>query len=116
MKKILFVLALTFTIIQTGCGIKKEAADPYFNATVLEVNEKSVLVEPFEGSNELSSSDQIVVSTAVISDHELPAMEAGTLIRIVYDGEIAETYPAQIANTFAIYLIDETGELLEGAP
>lgn len=78
---------------------------------MLEVYEKSVLVEPFEGEVELSSSDQIVVSTEVVSTHEVPQMEVGDTIRIVYNGEIAESYPAQIATVFAIYPVDESGEL-----
>lgn len=38
-------------------------------------------------------------------------MEVGDTIRIVYNGEIAESYPAQIATVFAIYPVDESGEL-----
>ncbi len=109
MKKTVSVIVLLCTIFLAGCG--EETANPYFNATVLEVYEKSVLVEPFEGEVELSSSDQIVVSTEVVSTHEVPQMEVGDTIRIVYNGEIAESYPAQIATVFAIYPVDESGEL-----
>lgn len=56
----------------------------------------SILVEPFEGEQELTSVDRISVSTDVISIQEVPEMEEGTEVRVVYNGEIAESYPAQI--------------------
>ena len=111
MKKAVSVVLLLCMIFMFGCG--NEKVDPYFNATVLEVYEKSVLVEPFEGTDELKSADQINVSTEVVSTHEVPQLEAGTTIRIVYNGDIAESYPAQINTVFAIYLVDETGKLIE---
>ncbi len=111
MKKAVSVVLLLCMAFISGCG--NEGVNPYFNATVLEVYEKSVLVEPFEGADELKSADQIIVSTEVESTHEVPQMEAGTAIRIVYNGDIAESYPAQVNTVFAIYLVDETGELIE---
>lgn len=113
MKRTLWVVLLLLMCIIFVCGCGNEAVNPYFNAVVLEVYEKSVLVEPFEGADELKSADQIEVSTDVISTHEVPQMEAGTTIRIVYNGDIAESYPAQINTVFAIYSVDETGELIE---
>lgn len=111
MKRIVSLVLLLCMIFLAGCG--NEAKNPYFNATVLEVSENSVLVAPFEGAEELKSADQIDVSTAVQSTHEVPQMEEGTTIRIVYNGDIAESYPAQINTVFAIYLVDEAGELIE---
>ena len=113
MKRIVSLVLLLCMIFLAGCG--NEAKNPYFNATVLEISENSVLVAPFEGAEELKSADQIDVSTAVQSTHEVPQMEVGTTIRIVYNGDIAESYPAQINTVFAIYPVDETGELIEKA-
>ncbi|NLJ57670.1 MAG: hypothetical protein GX339_02375 [Tissierellia bacterium] len=39
----------------------KDANQVSFSATVLENNQTSILVEPFEGEDELRSSDKIVV-------------------------------------------------------
>ena len=103
MKKTWVAVLVVCMVFISGCG--SESVNPYFNATVLEVYEKSVLVEPFEGEEELLSSDQVVVNTDVES----------TTVRIVYNGDIAETYPAQINTVFAIYPVDETGELIEKA-
>lgn len=81
--------------------------NPFFNATVLEVNGRNILVEPFEGEDERRSASQIYVSTDVISTIPVPELKKGDEIRIVYNGEIQETFPAQISKVFAIYPIDE---------
>lgn len=87
--------------------------NPYFNATVLEVYKNSVLVEPFEGSNELKSADKITVSTNVVSTHPVPELKNGMQIRIVYNGTIEEIYPANIPTAFAIYELREVDGKLE---
>lgn len=87
--------------------------NPYFNATVLEVYKNSVLVEPFEGSNELKSADKITVSTNVVSTHPVPELKEGMQIRIVYNGTIEEIYPANIPTAFAIYELREIDGKLE---
>ena len=113
MKKIYLALILFLLVMVVGCGKETEQKkNPYFQATVLEVKENSILVEPFEGEQELTSVDRISVSTDVISIQEVPEMEEGTEVRVVYNGEIAESYPAQIHHVFAIYLIDENGEVI----
>lgn len=81
--------------------------NPFFNATVLEVNERNILVEPLEGEDERRSASQIYVSTDVISTIPVPELQKGDEVRIVYNGEIQETYPAQISKVFAIYSLDE---------
>ena len=85
-----------------GCS-NQEDEEVAFVATVLENNQSSLLVEPAEGSAELSSADRIVahVSDAIIIDPEgievdITAVEVGDMVMIFYDGSIAESYPAQI--------------------
>ena len=87
--------------------------NPYFNATVLRVYENSVLVEPFEGSNERKSADKITVNTNVISTHPVPELKEGMQIRVIYNGTIFESYPAQIPTAFAIYELREVDGKLE---
>ena len=77
--------------------------NPFFNAKVLEVNDKNILVEPLEGEAERNSASKIYVSTDVISTIPIPDMKKGDTVRIVYNGEIQETFPAQISKVFAIY-------------
>lgn len=71
-----------------------------FDATVIEAN-VGLLVIPVAGSSELSSSDKISVSIKVSEEQKDQSAESmefypGDLVRITYDGMIAESYPAQI--------------------
>ena len=63
-----------------------------FEATVID-DDGIPLVTPVEGSSELRSADKISVS---IKTDNTSVYEPGDLIRITYDGRIAESYPAQI--------------------
>ena len=95
----------------TGCkDTETLKGNPTFNATVLEIGENTILVEPFE--NEEISTGEILVTTDVISKIEVTELEEGTEVCIVYNGEILETYPARIKTVFAIYLLDENGEAI----
>lgn len=78
----------------------EEVETDYFEAKILEVQEKSILVEPIEGSSASKSADKIDVSIADVSiDFEL--VENG-IVGITYTGGIAESYPAQISGTIAV--------------
>lgn len=107
----------------------KEGFNPYFNAEVLEVNEKSIIVKPDSDSNEIKSADKISVSLNVISTIPVPAFKVGDRVRIVYNGEItitnvstissifpAESYTAQINKVFAVYLLSKDGKALSPTP
>ena len=89
--------------------------NPYFNATVIEVYENSVLVEPFENEKIRKSSDKINVTTKVISTNPVPKLKKGMQIRVVYNGEVLETYPASLGGVFAIYELDKNGEVFFGS-
>ncbi len=64
-----------------------------FYATVLEIADHSVLVRPLDGEAERNSSDQISFGTSKLEKIEA---EVGSVVKIHYDGNIMETYPAQI--------------------
>lgn len=77
--------------------------NPSFVATVLEVYDGSILVQPDASSNEILSSDKIYVSTNVVTSNPVPVLKAGDIVSIVYDGTILESYPAQINSTISIF-------------
>ena len=94
---IVAVLAILFVLI----SVRKKEDDGTqqknsFVATVIEINDSSVLVEPVEGEDELRSSDQILFS---INNLEDIGADIGSVVEISYTGGIAETYPAQIQAT-----------------
>lgn len=103
------VLCLCIMAMLTACA-GREGVNPYFQAEVLELGEGAVLAAPLKGETEGLSADQIWVSTDLISENPLPELEVGTRIQVVYNGKIAESYPAQISQVFAIYRLDADGE------
>lgn len=64
-----------------------------FQATVLEMDGTSALVEPLPGEEELFSSDRFHIG---IEDLEYIQAEVGSIVQIAYTGGIRESYPAQI--------------------
>lgn len=99
----------SFNVYDGAKFIYKEpvtSGENFFNATVLEVTENAVLVEPFKEFDESKSSDKIWLSLAW-RPKNYPQMKVGDEIRVVYNGDIAETYPAQINTVFAIYFLED---------
>lgn len=75
---------------------KNNWLDCKFVATVIEVHENSVLLEPVEGEPELRSSDRISMSTSQLANI---GAQVGSTVEVTYTGEIMESYPAQIIAT-----------------
>ena len=71
----------------------------WFIGEVLEVGEDTILVKPHKNAAERKSADKIWVSTDV-KEGDLPStLRQGAIVRVGYDGAIAESYPAQINST-----------------
>ncbi|MCD8190496.1 MAG: YobA family protein [Clostridiales bacterium] len=99
---VFFALAILLSL--TACG--GETTDRVtFRATVLEADESGFLVEPVAGSAELNNSDRIVVP--MTSMEASPEPEVGDTLEIVYNGDIAESYPAQISTVYSIRVVEE---------
>ena len=95
-------------------GLQVDLADPEENiekqesflATVVEIEEQAVIVEAVKG--EWGLKDPIrIKKNEVISEEGMPKLEVGDLIQIVYNGDVMETYPAQLGKIFAVYLQNE---------
>lgn len=72
-----------------------------FWAEVLEINGNSLLVRPEPGAWEASSADKITLS--VPDGCAIPAV--GDRVHIVYDGQLACSYPAQIHHCTSISIV-----------
>lgn len=79
----------------------------FFDAQILEVHPDYLLVEPNEESGERSSADKIEVTLPKNVKHTVKDFSQGMKLRVVYDGTVAETYPAKIENTYAVFAHDE---------
>lgn len=78
------------------------AQETVFQATVIEATDSFLLVEPVDGSPELASSDQFSVPNA-----EKLALQTGDTVEIAYNGEILESYPAQLGEVYKITLVEQ---------
>ena len=92
-----FVISFIMIIVLALCGCssesKPEESNASFKATVIEINMGSVTVKPLDGESELKSSDKITFN---VSDLEKINHTVGSVVKIYYNGEIMESYPAQI--------------------
>lgn len=66
---------------------------PSFTATILDVRQKSILLKPVEGEEELKSSDKI---SGGIPEDDNNKYVVGMRIKVTYTGLVLETYPSQI--------------------
>ena len=103
MKRVFCIILAMLTCLLAACassesqiGVDAELQKKTFVATVLEINEGTALVEPVEGSPELNSADKISFGIAKLETIEA---EVGSVVEITYEGEIMESYPAQIHAT-----------------
>lgn len=94
MKKFkILCLCMTWVILLAGCGAadaKEPEESVSFTAVVQDVNDQSVVVEALP---EEQVSGQFDFGTADLDDI---GAAVGDTVKVVFDGEIMETYPAQI--------------------
>lgn len=92
-------------VIPAKGDIPPENCESTFSAVVIEINDSSILVEPAEGTPERNSSDRIVVPRHIFGEpeeNEFPLLSVGDRLMITYDGNIEETYPAQIDKVYEV--------------
>lgn len=120
MKKKLYKLMLFCGLVLTAlCAYKKQqyqgnpiaelfdlAENPSqqtvtFQAAVLELTDTSILVEPVPNSSEFNSSDLFHIPNAQNIE-----LQTGDHIEITYNGEILESYPAQLGEIYDIKVLN----------
>ncbi|MDE6312794.1 MAG: M56 family metallopeptidase [Lachnospiraceae bacterium] len=72
---------------------------------ITEVEDRSFLVAPVEGSRELSSSDLFRVS--ITNMPPSPEPQVGDIVEITYDGVILESYPAQFGTVYSMRVVSQ---------
>lgn len=88
---------------------KKKAAETYkMIGTVMEIINGTMIVEPIEGEDELSSSDKFVISMEYMNASTEP--EVGEIIEVTYKGDIEETYPARLGGVTDISVVDSIAD------
>ncbi len=103
----IFLTLLIFSVL-LSCDNQEQAYQysgenaygEWFFATIIEVNENNIIVEPYEDTVQRKTSDKISVSTKVSEEtFELPELKENIDVIICYTGGITESYPAQITQT-----------------
>jgi hypothetical protein len=77
------------------------------------VNKGYVDVKCSESFNSgIPVEEEFSITTDVVSGEGTPRLNVDDNIRIVFNGEIMESYPLQLGTVYAIYLLDENGEVI----
>ena len=77
---------------------------PYFIGKVIEVYEKSCLVEVTDtGNGHFWIGEQVKVHTNIPS---CPEYAVGDFLRISFDGKVASSIPPQVTNVFLVSKVD----------
>ena len=108
MKKIAIWLLCLFCFFALGaCAQKEEGKDilnPYFTGKVVEVYEKSCLVEVTDiGNGNFFVGEKVVVHT---DNENCPEYDLGDSLTISFDGKVALSYPPQIFNVSIVHKTD----------
>lgn len=115
-KLLSLILAFSCFLGLSGCGNDPDTAfggQVYFNAAILELNDGSIEIECTEEfKSGISAGEKFSISTDVSAVSGTPEFAVGDNIRVVFDGIVMESYPLQIGTVFAIYLLDENGEVI----
>ena len=111
MKKLIaLVLALVCVLSLVGCGQNYDK--DYLNGTVTEIHDTYILVECIESPSGALQPEEIVkVSAEVVATNGLSEMEVGDNVRIEFTG-VKEKIPVSFDKVFALYLLDENGEVI----
>lgn len=104
------VLAAFFLFSACKPSLNDVIADkPSVQGTVESVQKGAILLAADETEEERASSDQFLVSLDAEYSDSVTHFYEGDRVTVYYDGTIAESYPAQINQVYAITLL-EAGE------
>ena len=112
MKKRIAVLFILLEILWlTACGGGKEVLQPHFTGEVIEVYEYGCLMMVLDkGNSSLPEGDLVSVSTNISN---CPIYERGDLLKVTFDGTVAESYPLSIHKVYSLYKVNGDGVIVE---
>lgn len=122
MKKIFQMITAIVMVLSlaSGCGdtessntgstgeVSTSEKAAVFTATITEVEDKTVLVTPEEGAEELKSSDSFRLTVK-----DMPASyepQVGDVLEITYSGVISEIYPAELEGIKTVTVVKQKEE------
>ncbi len=118
MKKTFCLFSALFLFLLAACGGQDTDVNgqDYFDAVVLDILDGGLSVECTScESGSISAGSEVTVPLNVVSASGAPDVAVGDSIRVVFDGSVMESYPLQLGTVYAIYLLDENGEVVDNA-
>lgn len=118
MKKFFISTILSCALVFSGCGTAAESAavptaeSALFQAVITEVSDASILVRPVDGSAELASCDSI----SLPADMLMQKVKIGDKVEISYNGDIMESYPAQLGEVYSIKILSSEETTVKEEP
>ncbi len=111
MKKLALLLSVLLMCGLAAC----DEPNPYFEATVIENRGTTLLVEPDEDESLYSIADRIYITPP--DELDILDFKTADRVKIVYTGDVAESYPAHIAEVVSIkHITDEEIEKTDQIP
>lgn len=92
---VLFLVIILMLPFISGCGHKKDIdnGEYTFTAEIIEINNDSVLVQPFGEGDGISGVDKVLFSTTNLPELDI---KIGSKIKVSYNGQVMYSLPAQI--------------------
>ena len=115
---LIFTFSLNLSMIGCiKCKVENEKTQNYMNTVVDDITEESINVVPIDNENVNSDKDiinanSVIVNKNTISTDNLPELEKGDKIRIVYNGESVKEELLKIDIVFAIYSLKENADVI----
>ena len=92
-------------------NVEQPMGQGFFNATVIEIENETVIVECIESlQGEISVGSKVQISTDTVSSEVVPKLEVGDNVRVLYIGKTTEGNTVVLKDTISIFLLDEKGE------
>lgn len=115
MKKLISIALCFFGIISmVACSKEMDMhtvlQEQNFTGVVLEVHDETILAKVNAEEDVYKSSDLVSVSLDVQIPDGLSEYSVGDEVRVYYNGEIAESYPAQVTTVYAITIVEEANQ------
>ena len=100
-----------------GCSKETDKTQNYLNVVANEIGENNIDVTPVDNKNSnadksIINAKSIIIKSNTVSTDMIPKLSKDDKIRIVYNEDSVTENPFKIDIVFAIYLLDENGEVI----
>ncbi|MCM1190337.1 MAG: hypothetical protein NC541_13705 [bacterium] len=82
--------------------LEKREKQSVFRAVIREIGSRTMIVTPLSEDGDYRVRDEIAVSMSLLPEDAEP--QVGDIVIIAFNGEIMETYPAQLGEVYSITL------------